>query len=471
MLHPLADALKAAMGPATRVWLATQGEMGATVVYYPASHRALLGSLKARIAAGQAPGAAARVATGVLTNADKLCQCIRQEGGGGGGGAGGGDPPPSYSAQFRAAWPQGVGAAFDAPAVRALFEAADFIGFSNYPTLPGPAVKPADLEAGLSTFALELAAFGVDLRALIARRGTALFFSEVGVGGGADAWGGNPTADPAAAAAAPFYGVTHSYSPDADPWHRPGQGPGMGAFLRSFYVALSQFAAARGTCAGCKFPGVDGVFLWNCGSWDVQGVHPSSWAGDDPAGAPGRVGGGGRPFTYRDAAIVGLIADHNAAAVGGGGGFGRVAPGDGGQQGGRAEGEGGRAPSSPHGGATPADASRAAASAESARLAAAMMAAEGGRRGAVEEEEGGDALPARPGLAGGGGGGATAAVRATTAPAAPAPARPAPHDLAAGAADGAFSSFAQLQEALLAAVDRLDLPGGGSGRAAVGEEA
>ena len=83
MLHPLADALKAAMGPATRVWLATQGEMGATVVYYPASHRALLGSLKARIAAGQAPGAAARVATGVLTNADKLCQCIRQEGGGG----------------------------------------------------------------------------------------------------------------------------------------------------------------------------------------------------------------------------------------------------------------------------------------------------------------------------------------------------------------------------------------------------
>ena len=203
MLYPLADALAAAMGPATRVWLATQGEMGATLLHHPASHAALLASLKARIAAGRPPGttAAARIATGVLTNADKLCACIRQDGGGGGG-AQGGLPPPSYSAQFRAAWPA-VGAAFDTAAIRALFEAADFIGFSNYPALPRPAVRPADFEAGTATFAAELAVMGIDLKSLIARRGTALFFSEVGVGGGADAWGGTPTADPAAAAAAP----------------------------------------------------------------------------------------------------------------------------------------------------------------------------------------------------------------------------------------------------------------------------
>lgn len=466
MLYPLADALRAAMGPATRVWLATQGEMGATVVYHPASHKALLSSLKSRIAAGKPAGTAGRVATGVLTNADKLCQCIRQEAGWGPNR----QPPPSYSAQFKAAWPRLAGS-FDAGAVRALFEAADFIGFSNYPALPAPAVKAADLEAGITTFATELAAFGVDLPALIARRGTQLFFSEVGVGGGADAWGGSPAADPAAAAAAPFYGVTAGYSPDADPWHRAGSG--LGPFLRSFYGALSAYAASRGACPGCKYGGVDGAFLWNCGSWDVEGVHPSSWAGDDPAGAPGRVGGGGRPYTYRDPGIVSLIANHNVAAAGGGGGGGRRPWGEE-ERGLGAQAASGPAPSADSAAAAalpPPTHSRAAVAAESARLAAAMMADDNGSSPRValvevvaEEEGGEEGGPALPGLAGAGPATAVRAAKVTSPP------LPAPHDLAAGAADGSFTSFAHLRATLLAAVDHLDLPGGGSGggRAAAG---
>ena len=43
MLHPIADALNAVVASNTRVWLSTQGEMGATVMYYPDSHRQVQG--------------------------------------------------------------------------------------------------------------------------------------------------------------------------------------------------------------------------------------------------------------------------------------------------------------------------------------------------------------------------------------------------------------------------------------------
>jgi hypothetical protein len=218
----------------------------------------------------------------------------------------------------------------------------------------------------------------------MARRGTALFFSEVGVGGGSDAWGGSRTTDPRAAAAAPFYGVTQPYQPHADPWHADGPASPMASFLKSFYSALARFAAARGTCPRCKWA-IDGVFLWNCGSWDVQGVHPSSWAGDDPARAA-EAAGPGRPTSYRDPAVVSMIVAHNQAAAGGGGrggGAGRqsVVPAS------PHEGEEAQQPTGvvgPLPAPAAATSSRAAVFAEAARLAAAMMAGGGGGEAAVE---------------------------------------------------------------------------------------
>ena len=52
-------------------------------------------------------------------------------------------------------------------------------------------------------------------------------------------------------------------------------------------------------CKDCQYA-INGIFLWNCGSWDVQGVHPSSFASDG---------------SYYDPAVVSMIARHNAGVA------------------------------------------------------------------------------------------------------------------------------------------------------------
>ena len=159
-------------------------------------------------------------------------------------------PPPqtggdkSYSAQFARQFPS-VASQFNAGAVRALFEAADFVGFSNYPTLPSVDVQPADLERGFDAFSTELAQFGVDLKRLVRERKTQLFFSEIGVGGGADDYGTSRTSDPQLAARKTFYGVTKPYRHDNDPWHADGESA-MKRFLKSFYSAVVAYAESGG---------------------------------------------------------------------------------------------------------------------------------------------------------------------------------------------------------------------------------
>ena len=53
MLYPLADALNAAIGPNTKVSFALQGEMSATVFYYPKSYLTLVPYIKNRVLAGE----------------------------------------------------------------------------------------------------------------------------------------------------------------------------------------------------------------------------------------------------------------------------------------------------------------------------------------------------------------------------------------------------------------------------------
>jgi hypothetical protein len=281
--------------------------MGATLVYFPASHTRLLSLIKERVVAGRPPAVfpPENVKTGVLSNADKLCACITPSG------------PGSYTDNFERLFPT-IAGTFDAPAIRALFAAADFVGISNYPRLPSPEVAPADFEAGLKTFSRELALFGVDLRDLVVAKGKKVWFSEVGIGGGASKAGWSRTLDPAAAAASTFSGVAAAYRADLDPWHAGGeQGAAMLRLLRAFYRALSVYVTSAGKCPGCSLGwGVDGAFLWNCGSWDVQALYPTSvgrnWRGEAlPVSA---VDGSG---SFADAGVMALVAGHNAAAAAG----------------------------------------------------------------------------------------------------------------------------------------------------------
>jgi len=50
---------------------------------------------------------------------------------------------------------------------------------------------------------------------------------------------------------------------------------------------------------------VDGIFLWNDASWDVQGIYPESTTGDG---------------SYRDPVVVSMIEAHNGAVMKSGGG-------------------------------------------------------------------------------------------------------------------------------------------------------
>ena len=53
-----------------------QGEMSATVFYFPGSYVKLIPDLKQRLASGQA--SASNIRIGVSTNFDKLCGCVLQ---------------------------------------------------------------------------------------------------------------------------------------------------------------------------------------------------------------------------------------------------------------------------------------------------------------------------------------------------------------------------------------------------------
>ena len=53
-----------------------QGEMSATVVYFPGSYVKLLPDLRQRLSAGQA--SSSNIKLGVSTNFDKLCGCVLQ---------------------------------------------------------------------------------------------------------------------------------------------------------------------------------------------------------------------------------------------------------------------------------------------------------------------------------------------------------------------------------------------------------
>ena len=281
--------------------------MGATLVYFPASHTHLLSLIKERVVADRPPAVfpAANIKTGVLSNAEKLCACINPTG------------PGSYTDNFERLFPT-VAATFNASAIRALFAAVDFVGISNYPRLPSPEVAPADFEAGLKTFSRELAMFGVDLKDLVLARGKKVWFSEVGIGGGANKGGWSRTLDPAAAAASTFFGVFTAYRADLDPWHAGvEQGAAMLRLLRKFYRALSVYVSSAGACPGCTLGwGVDGAFLWNCGSWDFQDVYPTSVA-RDWQGKPMPVSAVDGTGSFADAGAIAVVSGHNAAAVAG----------------------------------------------------------------------------------------------------------------------------------------------------------
>jgi hypothetical protein len=212
--------------------------------------------------------------------------------------------PSRYLTEFPAAF-DAVKSRFDTGAIRALYDASDFIGISNYASMsPDFAVK--DLESATYQFATEAAYFGVDVKDLIFNKGKKLYWNEYGLGGGTSQDGRSKAVTARDAAATPFFGVSGRYSKAKDPWtlYDPATPNPVRDYLRYFYSKTIAYANARGGCEGCEYR-VDGIFLWNDASWDVQGIYPESTTGDG---------------SYRDGEVVSMIEAHNKAVMASGGG-------------------------------------------------------------------------------------------------------------------------------------------------------
>lgn len=69
-------------------------------------------------------------------------------------------------------------------------------------------------------------------------------------------------------AAQPFFGTWYPYAREKDPWVNPE----FSAYRKKLYSATSDWLKGRG---GPNLR-VDGMYVWNAGSWDALGVNPNS---------------------------------------------------------------------------------------------------------------------------------------------------------------------------------------------------
>lgn len=153
-----------------------------------------------------------------------------------------------------------------------------------YPPLT-PDFSQSDLETTLNYYAQELSFMGVDLRKLVNQQGKKLVISEWGVGGGTPE-GKLIAANVTDVAAQPFFGTWYPYTYDKDPWVKSD----YSAYRKKLYRATSDWLKGRG---GPNLR-LDGLYVWNAGSWDALGVNPTS---------------GGN---WIDPSLQSMVRDHNA---------------------------------------------------------------------------------------------------------------------------------------------------------------
>ena len=260
MLYPLARAINDAMGLSTDVYFALQAEMGETLFLHPDSYKKLADEIQQMLLDGL-QSSTGRVQVGISLNWNSV---------------GGGVKPDDIA---------------DKTALVKLFERAEFIGLSAYhPVSAYPVVE--DFDTSIDSFAGELETFGIDLWDLH-QQGQFIHFSEFGIGGGANGKDGGKrkaTTRPEAAEK-PYMGVGGSCSTENDPW--VGE---VKDFRRDYYVAAVHHFTGHGIWQ------VDKTFLWNIGSWDVQGLSNETGTGE---------------CNYRDDFVVSLIEKHNRAVMSG----------------------------------------------------------------------------------------------------------------------------------------------------------
>ncbi|GBF96701.1 hypothetical protein Rsub_09443 [Raphidocelis subcapitata] len=309
MLAPIVDGIKAVYKePGRRVTLAAQGEMGATVFFHPAAHKALADRIRSAYKGPSKLDLALFFNGGMIAGVvNRGADPVRKPDAlsaraAGAGGAGGGDALASVWGPLKplGEWPDGGAVAAGAGALRGLLDSMDVLGTSCYPRTSVPP-QPSEFETCLQKVDEELSAVGFDLKTWVSKPGKRIELNEVGLGGGIDPCKGVPASSPAEAGSFGWAGTGYPWTPETDPWSRPD----LKQYRRDWHAALLKLLAARGG----RYP-ISGAYLWSILSHDPQGIHPATSTDKG---------------SFKDDAIAAAIKAHNA----GGGAAGRRAGGRG----------------------------------------------------------------------------------------------------------------------------------------------
>lgn len=297
MIKPIAEAARAVYAPGNpkkTLYFGLQGEMGGTVFHHPQSYLKIVKALKDTTLKGN--GA---VDLGVMFNHGYIPGVINR-----GPDVVGAIPESKFwkhDGGFGpilpfAQWPHYEQLKAAVPHLKTLFSELDFFGVSNY-ARAGAEPTISDLESAIRKQNAELKEMGIDWAKYTQDPSKKFFMNEFAIGGGISECGDTPAKVGPEAGLFPWLGNTKQFR---GPESNPLLNPSVYDYVHRYYAKAMELFRAGGD----QFK-IDGVFLWNVVSWDVQGIHPAS----------GRYGGGPEE-TYADRAIMQWVKDHNAKYAG-----------------------------------------------------------------------------------------------------------------------------------------------------------
>lgn len=263
MIDPIVKALLGLSGVIrSRIDFALQGEMGATVFHYPYAYLTIAKDVRRNLKA-KVPD----LRVGISLNGNRIA-----------GNEIGTLPRPSdyqreaiYLPNRQKNLPPGVAQKQN---ILALFSYVDFLGMSHYGKLLNPA-RPTvlDFDNYVHEFAVELKAFGINLTQFFNPKTKREFhLSEFG-------HGGTSPQDP-------YLGANPGSG--QNPWETPQNQEILCGYFEAAGLFLSGTAPA-------VIWGADKAFIWNLGSWDIQGIYENDFLRD----------------RYRQSNIVEFIKVHN----------------------------------------------------------------------------------------------------------------------------------------------------------------
>eukprot|EP01024_Parvocaulis_polyphysoides_P028048 TRINITY_DN25358_c0_g2_i1.p1 TRINITY_DN25358_c0_g2~~TRINITY_DN25358_c0_g2_i1.p1 ORF type:complete len:341 (-),score=43.17 TRINITY_DN25358_c0_g2_i1:217-1101(-) len=283
-----------------------QGEMGATVMYYPSQYTSLIPELKYWIRFGRENDIPfENIEVGLGLNFNKLCGCVNVFLGDETGYL----DPLNYLKRFpEAIQPFFDRGEFDIPAIQEVFQKSDVFAISNYAALL-PNFYVTELQSALWQFDQELRYFNVSIRDLTINQGKELHFVEYGVGGGTSRFGDELATTAEEVAITPFFGIYAPYTRAMDPWKLWQQDPipETRQYMHYYYNQTHEFFRTTRPVSTSMNANeyrsqyvyyIDAVYLWNQGSWDIQAIYPSSTTSEG---------------SYRDEVVISLIKAHNLA--------------------------------------------------------------------------------------------------------------------------------------------------------------